>query len=170
MPKFVSFVTWSSASWARMIENADDRIAEVRRVLKAFGGTVESVYWMPLATHDALLIADVPDTITAAAVTFAVTSAGAEHSIQTFELFTEAQLRDALTLAAEAKRIYRPPGYHEQGQLLGRGDVPRLVQDRPAAGHSVAAYPKVAQVGRLRFWALARNPADSDEARPHAWP
>ena len=134
MPRFVSFVTWSSASWARMIENADDRIAEIRRVLDAFGGTVESVYWMPLATHDAILIADVPDTITAAAVTFAVTSAGAEHSIETYELFAEEQLRDALTLAAEARRIYRPPGYRELGQLPGRGLVSALYQTNPAAG------------------------------------
>jgi uncharacterized protein with GYD domain len=113
MPKYVSFVTWSSASWGRMIDNADDRIAEIRQVLESFGGTLESVYWMPLATHDALLIADVPDTVTAAAVTFAVTSRGAEHSIETYELLTQDQLRDALALAAEAREIYRPPGYHE---------------------------------------------------------
>jgi len=113
MPKFVSFVTWSSASWARMIDNADDRIAEIRQVLESFGGTLESVYWMPLATHDGIMIADVPDTVTAAAVTFAVTSRGADHSIETYELFTLEQLREALVLAAEARRIYRPPGYHD---------------------------------------------------------
>src|SRR5271170_4944448 len=110
MPKYVSFVSWSSATWTRMIDNADDRIAETRRVLEAFGGTLESAYWMPLATHDAILIADVPDTITAAAVTFAVLSTGAEHSIETYELPTQDQLREALTLAEDARRIYRPPG------------------------------------------------------------
>jgi uncharacterized protein with GYD domain len=113
MPKYVSFVSWSSATWARMIDNADDRIAETQRMLEAFGGTLESVYWLPLATHDALLIADVPDTVTAAAVTFAVLSTGAEHSIETYELLTQDQLRDALTVAADARRIYRPPGQRD---------------------------------------------------------
>lgn len=110
MPKYVSFVSWSSATWTRMIDHADDRIAEMRRVLESFGGTLESVYWLPLATHDLLLIADVPDTVTAAAVTFAVTSRGAERMIETYELLTVEQLSDALTMAADARRIYRPPG------------------------------------------------------------
>lgn len=113
MPKYVSLVSWSSASWARMIDNADDRIAETRRMLESFGGTVESVYWLPLATHDLVLITDVPDTITAAAVTFAVASRGAEYKIETYEALTGEQLMDALTVAADARRIYRPPGSHE---------------------------------------------------------
>jgi uncharacterized protein with GYD domain len=113
MPKYASFVSWSSASWARMIDNADDRIAETRRVLESVGGTLESVYWLPLATHDVLLISEVPDTITAAAVTFAVTSKGAEHKIETYELLTLEQLREALTVAADTRRIYRPPGQPE---------------------------------------------------------
>ena len=113
MPKYVSFVSWSSATWARMIDHADDRVAETQRVLEAFGGTLESVYWLPLATHDLVVIADVPDTVTAAAVTFAVTSRGAEEKIETYELLSADQLRDALTLAADARRIYRTPGQYE---------------------------------------------------------
>jgi len=113
MPKFVTFASWSAASWARMIDNPDDRIAAAREFANALNATLETFYWLPLATHDVLITFDAPDTITASAVNIAIVSTGAVNNIETYELLTQDQLKTALTIAADAKKIYRPPGQHE---------------------------------------------------------
>jgi uncharacterized protein with GYD domain len=113
MPKYVTFASWSSASWARMINNPDDRIAAARELAAALGTTLESFYWLPLATHDVLIMFDAPDSVTASAVNMAVGSTGAVKNIETYELLTHEQLNQALAIAADARQIYRPPGMHE---------------------------------------------------------
>jgi len=113
MPKYVSLFSWSSASWARMISNPDDRISMARQLCEALGASFESLYWLPLAPHDALVIFDGPDAITAAGVTAAVESTGAVQGIQTYELLTQEQLHQALAVATDAKKVYQPPGMRE---------------------------------------------------------
>jgi uncharacterized protein with GYD domain len=115
MPKYMTFASWSSASWARMIENPDDHVDVVRKLSDALGATLQSFHWLALAPHhhDILVIVDAPDSVTASAVNIAVGSTGAVHNIETYELFNEEQLGQALTLAADARNVYRPPGRHE---------------------------------------------------------
>jgi hypothetical protein len=60
-----------------------------------------------------LIITDMSDTITAAAISFAIMSKGAEVRAATYELLTQEQFSDALQLAADARQIYRPPGEHD---------------------------------------------------------
>lgn len=113
MPKYVTFASWSSASWARMIENPDDRIAAAEDFAHAIGATLESFYWLPLATHDVLIMSDAPDSVTASAVNIGVGSTGAVQNIETYELLTQEQLMQALAVAGDARRVYTAPGAHE---------------------------------------------------------
>jgi uncharacterized protein with GYD domain len=83
------------------------------RLAQAFGGTLDSIYWLPLAPYNMLIITDMPDTICAAAITFAIMSKGAEVRAATYELLTREQFSDALQLAADARQIYRAPGEHD---------------------------------------------------------
>ena len=46
MPKYVSFFTYTSESWARMINAPGDRTAALRQVLEPLGGSLETIYWM----------------------------------------------------------------------------------------------------------------------------
>jgi uncharacterized protein with GYD domain len=62
-----------------------------------------------LGTHDEIVIADVPDSVSAA-LSIAVTSMGAVKNVQTHELLTQEQLSQALQLAKDATQAYRPPG------------------------------------------------------------
>ena len=110
MPKYVTFASWSSASWARMIDNPDDRINAAKEFADALGASLESFYWLPLAAHDVLIMFDAPDSVTASAVNIAVGSTGAVNHIETYELLTQEQLRLALALAADARKVYRAPG------------------------------------------------------------
>lgn len=113
MAKFATELLWTTASWARMINNPDDRHIVVEEMAQALGGSLDSIYWLPLAPYNMLIITDMPDTISAAAITFAIMSKGAEVRAATYELLTQDQFLGALQLAVDARQIYRPPGEHD---------------------------------------------------------
>jgi uncharacterized protein with GYD domain len=113
MAKFATALQWTTGSWARMINNPDDRHIVVEEMAQALGGSLDSIYWLPLAPYNMLIITDMPDTISAAAITFAIMSKGAEVRAATYELLTQDQFLGALQLAADARQIYRPPGEHD---------------------------------------------------------
>lgn len=114
MPRYISLFSWSSASWARMIRHPDDRVALARQVCETLGSTLESFYWLPLAIHDGLIITDLPDSVTAAALTAAITSTGAVRDIQTHEMLSQEQLGEALAVATDIGHVYRPPGQFDR--------------------------------------------------------
>ncbi len=62
-----------------------------------------------LGTHYGILIADVPHSVSAAALSIAVTSTGAFKTVQTHELLTRQQVSQTPQLAKDAQ-VYRPPG------------------------------------------------------------
>jgi len=109
MPKYAIFFTYSSDTWARMIKNPGDRAAAVRQLADSVGGSIESLYWMSGA-HDGIVIANAPDSVSAAALSIAVGSTGAFKHIETHELFTQEQLNQTLLRAKDAAEVYHPPG------------------------------------------------------------
>jgi uncharacterized protein with GYD domain len=91
MPKYAIFFSYSSDTWARMINTPGDRTAAIRQLPDSLGGSLESVYPM-LGTHNEIVIGDAPDSVSAAALSIAVTSTGAFKNVQTQELLTPEQL------------------------------------------------------------------------------
>jgi uncharacterized protein with GYD domain len=110
MAKYVTFFTYTSEAWARMIQNPGDRTATVRQLADSLGGSVECIYWM-FGTHDGLVITDAPDSIGAAALSVGVGSTGAFKNLETHELLTQEQLGQALSRSKNAMPAYRPPGH-----------------------------------------------------------
>jgi uncharacterized protein with GYD domain len=109
MARYAIFFTYSSDAWARMINNPGDRTAAVRQLLGSIGGNLESAYWM-LGAHDGFVVADVPDSVRAAALSVAVGSSGSFKHLETHELFTQDQLGQILSHAKDATNAYQPPG------------------------------------------------------------
>jgi uncharacterized protein with GYD domain len=109
MAKYVVFFTYTGDAWARMIKNPGDRTAAIRQLTDSLGGSLESAYWM-FGAHDGLLIADVPDSVRAAALSVAVGSTGSFKHLETHELFTQDQLGQMLSHARDAAQAYQPPG------------------------------------------------------------
>ena len=109
MAKYVTFFSYTSEAWARLIQSPSDRTAAVRQLTDSVGGSFDSMYWMT-GTQDGFAIIDVPDTVGAAAVTIAVDSTGAFKNVETHELLTQDQLSQALTQAKAATQAYQPPG------------------------------------------------------------
>jgi uncharacterized protein with GYD domain len=92
-----------------MINAPGDRTAALRQVLDSVGGSLESIHWM-FGPHDGIAILDVPDSVTAAAVSIAVSSTGVFKHMETHELFTQEQLGETLGQAKNVSQAYQRPG------------------------------------------------------------
>ena len=109
MPRYALFFTYTSTTWAQMIDNPGDRTAAVRSVIESLNGSLECLYWM-LGTHDGIGIAQLPDSAHAAALSAMITSTGAFKTVQTHELLTQEQLGHTLQLASSAGDAFQRPG------------------------------------------------------------
>lgn len=109
MPKYMITGAYSSGSWARMLHSPGDRTAAVKAVADAVGGTIEAMYWN-LETRSAIIITDLPDTVTAAGVVTVGTKTGAFTSVQAQELLNQDQLSDWLVVARDMSEVYETPG------------------------------------------------------------
>lgn len=109
MSKFLIEGKYSSGSWARMIGRHDDRTQAARSLMQSLGGELDQLYW-DAGSAAAYALADLPDSVTTEAIITALDGTGAFRSVEAHQLLTQEQLRDALTLAADASNVYRVPG------------------------------------------------------------
>ena len=108
MPKYMLVGSYTSDSWARMVENPQDRSVAARTAVEAVGGTLETFYWA-FGPDDWVAIADLPDAASAGAVSIGVSSAGAVHSVRTVRLITMAESQAMLQKAQSVAKEYRVP-------------------------------------------------------------
>jgi uncharacterized protein with GYD domain len=110
MAKYVVFFTYTSDSWERLIKTPEfDRAAAMRQLADSMGGSLESIYWMS-GSYDGFDIIDVPDSVSAAAVSVTLTSSGAFKQVETHELLSEQQMGQALEKGRESSQVFRAPG------------------------------------------------------------
>jgi uncharacterized protein with GYD domain len=109
MLKFLMKFTYTSASWARMLTVTDDRASAVAALVEHLGGRLECMYW-EVQSAAAFVICDLPDALCAAAAITAATRTGGFKDVQIFQLLSQDQLRDVVTLAKSTEGIYHPPG------------------------------------------------------------
>jgi uncharacterized protein with GYD domain len=109
MAKFVMTFYYSSGSWARMLQVADDRYAAVSELLEHLHGHLDAIYW-GVESAQAYVIADLPDSVSATAAVTAASKTGAFKDVQVHEVHTREQLHDVIALAKSSENIYRAPG------------------------------------------------------------
>ena len=109
MLKYLVVFVYSSASWARMIKVPEDRASEEAALMELLGGSLESIYW-EVESASAYVVADLPDSVSAAAVITTATKTGAFKEVHLHEVLTQDQFRDMVALAQSADDLYRPPG------------------------------------------------------------
>jgi uncharacterized protein with GYD domain len=87
-------------------EGGTARVAAATASIEELGGKVEAFYFA-FGENDVVVIADIPDNISAAALGLAVT-AGGGAATRTTVLLTAAEMDEAAQRASNAR--YRPPG------------------------------------------------------------
>jgi uncharacterized protein with GYD domain len=107
MAKFAVFFTFKGETIKDLMAKPSDRGAVVGSLCEAAGGRMEGYYLM-FGPWDGFVIADVPDSKAAAAISLAVSSSGAFARIETHELLSAGELTGVLSTAAGL--TYTPPG------------------------------------------------------------
>ena len=99
MPRFLHQVSYTSDALARLIANPHDRFEVVRGPIEKLGGKIEHSYFS-FGEHDAVLITEMPDSVSAAAIALAFAAGGSLKSCTTTALLTNAEGLDAMRKAA----------------------------------------------------------------------
>ena len=107
MPLYLTRFSYTPETWARLIENPEDRRQAAEAYIESVGGKLHG-FWYAFGDHDGYTLWEAPDNVSMAAVALAIASGGALGSIETTVLLTVDETMDALRKAERVK--YRAPG------------------------------------------------------------
>jgi uncharacterized protein with GYD domain len=107
MPLYLTRFSYTPATWAKLIQQPEDRRVAAAQYIEAVGGTMHG-FWYAFGQHDAYSVYDAPDNVSIAAMAIAISAGGALSSFETTVLLTVEETLDALQRAASIS--YRPPG------------------------------------------------------------
>lgn len=108
MPPYLVQVAYTAEAWAAQLKHPRDRQAIVRPLFDQLGGHIATAYYA-FGPFDVVLIADLPDNRSAAALSLALTAGGAVKTIQTTPLLPLEDGLDAMRQAAAAGAVYQSP-------------------------------------------------------------
>jgi uncharacterized protein with GYD domain len=106
MAYFALQVAYTPEAWSTLVKNPQNRIDVVRPIIEGLGGHVEGA-WFQFGEYDILLVAQMPDNVSAAAFSMAVSAGGSCKSVKTTPLMTVEEGVQAMRKASGAG--YRPP-------------------------------------------------------------
>jgi uncharacterized protein with GYD domain len=107
MTLYLTRFSYTPETWARLIQNPEDRREAARKYIESVGGKLHG-FWYAFGTHDGYNLWEAPDNVSMAAVAIAIGSGGALSTIETTPLLTVEETLEAL---GKAKAVgYRPPG------------------------------------------------------------
>ncbi len=110
MSLYMYQAAYTPESWAAQIKNPQNRVEAVgRQVCEAVGGKFVGG-WLCFGDYDLIIIADVPNNESMAAIALAVGAGGALKASKTTVLMTGTEGVDALQKAAAVAKAYSPAG------------------------------------------------------------
>jgi len=78
----------SQEGWKALVANPQNRIEAVRPAIEKLGGKIEAA-WFSFGDYDVVVIVDLPDNVSAAAIAMAFAAGGACKSVQTIPLISQ---------------------------------------------------------------------------------
>jgi uncharacterized protein with GYD domain len=105
MPHYLQQVAYSQEGWEALVANPQNRIEAVRPAIEKLGGKIETA-WFSFGDYDIVVITEMPDNVSAAAIAMAFAAGGACKSVQTTPLISVQEATQALKKAKECG--YRP--------------------------------------------------------------
>jgi uncharacterized protein with GYD domain len=105
MPNFLHQVAYSREGWQALLSHPQNRIEAVRPAIERLGGKIKHA-WFAFGEHDVILITEMPDNISAAAISIAFAGGGACKSVNTTPLLSAEEAVQAMKKANESG--YRP--------------------------------------------------------------
>jgi uncharacterized protein with GYD domain len=105
MPHYLHMVSYAPEGWAAVIAHPQNRVEAVRSSIEKLGGKITTA-WFAFGEYDIVLITEMPDNVSAAAIAIAFAAGGACKSVQTTPLLSQEEAVQALKKAGECG--YRP--------------------------------------------------------------
>jgi uncharacterized protein with GYD domain len=93
--------SYTPQSVAAMIKSPQDRAAAVRPMIERAGGKLQGL-WFAFGEFDIVAIAEMPDNVSATAISMAIGASGAMSSYRSTPLMTSAEAVEAMKKAAAA--------------------------------------------------------------------
>src|SRR6266540_1889415 len=107
MAMYLSRFRYTPETWARLIQNPEDRREAARSYIESVGGKLHG-FWYAFGEHDGWNLWEAPDNVSMAAVALAIGAGGALSSLETTVLLTVDETMDALRKAEQVQ--YEAPG------------------------------------------------------------
>ena len=107
MPHYLIQASYTAEAWKSLLKKPEDRKEAIRPAIEKLGGKVVNS-WYAFGEHDIVAIVEMPDNVSAAALSLAQMAGGALRSMKTTPLLELAEGLEAMKRAGQAG--YRPPG------------------------------------------------------------
>ncbi len=106
MPNYLVQAAYTPQALAAMVKSPQDRLEPTRQVVERLGGKMLSMY-MSFGEYDIAGVGELPDNVSAAAFSLAISAGGAVRAVKTTPLMTMQESIEAFRKAGQAG--YRPP-------------------------------------------------------------
>ncbi len=105
MANFLLEVAYTPEAWANLVKNPQDRAQIIQAAIEKLGGRIERS-WLSFGDYDAVVVVDMPDSVSAAAFSMAVSAGGSCKTVKTTPLLSAQEGMEAMRKAATCG--YRP--------------------------------------------------------------
>lgn len=99
-------ISYTSKGFASLINNPQNRMDALRPVFKSLGGHLQNM-WFSFGEHDLIIICQLPDNISIAAISMAISAGDAVKNVKTTPLMTMEEGIEAMKKATMT--MYEPP-------------------------------------------------------------
>lgn len=96
--------SYSSQAIAAMVKNPQDRAAAVRPMIERAGGKLHGL-WFTFGESDIVAIAEMPNNLSAAAISMAIGASGTMSSYRSTAMMTSGEAVEAMQKAAEVSYV-----------------------------------------------------------------
>ena len=107
MPYYLTRFSYTPATWAKLIENPEDRRTAAKEYIEGVGGKLHG-FWYAFGDHDGYNLWEAPDNVSMAATALAISAGGALSATHTTVLLSVEETLAALKKASTIS--YRAPG------------------------------------------------------------
>jgi uncharacterized protein with GYD domain len=101
MPSYLVQVSYTAEAVAALVHHPQDRTGIIRKSIKNLGGKLVGS-WLSFGDYDVVLVADMPDNVSAAALAMAAAAGGSLKSVKTTPLLSTEEAKAAATKASES--------------------------------------------------------------------
>jgi len=101
MPVYLHQVAYSREGWQALLAQPQDRIEAVRPAVEKLGGQIKNA-WFAFGEYDVVVITEMPDNVSAAAISMAFAGGGGCKSVQTTPLMSAEEAIQAMRKANES--------------------------------------------------------------------